>query len=137
MEKENNYFKDFDGWNKIKKETDKKEVSNLYFKEQEIWWIRTGLNIGIESNGKGEFFTRPVLIIKKHNMHSCLVVSLTTNIKSDKSKSCLSKTEYPNIFAKLSQIKTIDSKRLSSKLFFLDQENFERIKEDIRKFNKL
>lgn len=128
--------KDFDTWNTIKKKTDSTETS-IYFKKQEVWWIKSGLNIGIESNGKGEEFTRPVLIVKKHNKHSCLVVSLTTNVKLDKSKICVDSQNYPHVFVNLSQIKTIDAKRLVKKMFFLDQTNFQRIKTKIREFNEL
>ena len=128
--------KNFNRWNEVKKKTNNsKEI--VYFKKQEVWWTRTGLNIGIESNGKGEEFTRPVLIIKKHNKYSCLVVFLTTNNKLDRSKTCIDLENYPNTFIKLSQIKTIDSKRLVKKIFFLNQDNFERIKRSIREFNEL
>jgi mRNA interferase MazF len=133
---ENKYLKDFDKWNEKKKQINNSTI-NFYFKEQEVWWIRTGLNIGIESNGKGNEFARPVLIIKKHNMHSCLVVSLTTSGKINKANIVLDTINHPNIFVKLSQIKTIDSKRLFSKMFFLNQLAFENIKNEIRKFNNL
>ncbi len=128
--------KDFDRWNEIKKMTDAYSI-NFYFKEQEVWWVKTGLNIGIESNGKGQEFTRPVLIIKKHNRHSCLTVSLTTSSKLDRSKTYLDTDRHPGIFVKLSQIKTLDSRRLSSKMFFLDKSNFDRIKDQIKNFNGL
>lgn len=128
--------KDFDEWNKIKKETDASENA-VYFRAQEVWWIKIGLNIGIESTGKGIHFTRPVLILKKHNKHSCLVVSLTTSSKLDKSKVCLDPRSHEGVFVKLTQIKTIDSKRLVKKMFFIDQNNFERIKAAIRDCNQL
>ena len=35
------------------------------FKEGEVWWAAVGKNIGIEINGKGDGFARPVLIYKK------------------------------------------------------------------------
>ena len=62
---------------------------------------------------------------------------LTTKPKIGKSKICLDEIKYPEIFANISQLKTIDSKRLSSKMFFLDRKNFKKIKRSIRKFNDL
>jgi hypothetical protein len=58
--------KDFDGWNNVKKKVDTHNTSSLYFKEREIWWASTGVNIGSESDGKNELFERPVLILKKN-----------------------------------------------------------------------
>lgn len=128
--------KDFKKWNEVKKRTNSSNPV-VYFKKQEIWWVRAGLNVGIESNGKGEEFTRPVLILKKHNKYSCLVVFLTTNSKLERSKTYLDSKNDQGTFVKLSQIKTIDSRRLVRKIYFLDKENFERIKCGVRKFNEL
>lgn len=130
------FKKDFDNWGIVKKDTDRKEI-NFFFKKQEVWWARVGLNIGIESNGKGIEFTRPVLILKKHNKYSCLVVFLTTVDKINNSQIILDKNNYPKIFVKLSQIRTIDSKRLVSRMFFVKNKAFVRVKESIRVFNDL
>ncbi len=63
--------KDFDKWNEKKKKLDVRVIEEtLFFKEAEVWWIHIGLNIGFETNGKGEEFTRPVLILKKYNKFS-------------------------------------------------------------------
>ena len=61
-----NYFKDFEEWNKIKKEI---ELSDYipYFDIGEIWWCALGVNIGVEVDGKGNDYLRPVLILKKYN----------------------------------------------------------------------
>jgi len=95
------------------------------------------LNIGIESNGKGKEFARPVLILKKHNRYSCLVVSLTTKAHQKLSYYQIDKKNHPDVYANLSQIRVMDSKRLISKMFFLGQENFIIVKNQIRKFNSL
>ena len=60
----NEYTKDFDGWNPIKKSLDDTK-STPTFKEREIWWCSVGINIGHESDGKNELYHRPVLIIRK------------------------------------------------------------------------
>ena len=46
---------------KIRLWTKKDEV---VFKQGEIWWCSLGFNLGEEIFGKGEKFTRPVLIFK-------------------------------------------------------------------------
>ena len=54
--------KDFDAWNKIKKELDKKEKVSL--KEGEIWWMSVGLNVA-KSLVARELFLRPRSCVKK------------------------------------------------------------------------
>ena len=38
--------------------------TEVLFKEREIWWIAVGRNVGEESNGKGNRFSRPVIVFK-------------------------------------------------------------------------
>jgi mRNA-degrading endonuclease toxin of MazEF toxin-antitoxin module len=129
-------MKYFDEWNDRKKKIDVIEKI-VYFKQQEVWWCRTGLNVGIEANGKGLEFARPILIIKKHHKNSCLVIHLTTRNKNNKAYYEIDKDTHPGVFANLSQIKVIDTKRLISKMFFLKKENFDLVKREIIKFNFL
>ena len=43
--------KDFDGWNKEKKNVNNNGTQKL-FHEREIWWASFGVNIGREQDGK-------------------------------------------------------------------------------------
>ncbi len=68
---------EYDHWNFRKKSlshTHKKP----FFKEGEVWWCSIGINLGTEAKGKGEMFTRPVLIIKKLSSEACIVLPITT-----------------------------------------------------------
>ncbi len=85
------YKKDFDGWNKRKKEINSLERGPFFY-EGEIWWSSYGINVGTEMDGKNDLFERPILIIKKINEERMLAVPLT--------------------YVSLSQIREIDSKRL-------------------------
>ncbi len=129
-------MKDFDAWNEIKKKVDKTDI-NFFYKQQEIWWCRNGINVGIESNGKGDDFARPVLVIKKHNAHSCLVISLTNQNKDNPAYCEIDQENFPGTYANLSQIRTIDSKRLISKIGFLSKDSFDKVRKLIRDFNGL
>ena len=53
----------------------------VVFKQGEIWWCSLGFNLGEEIFGKGEKFTRPVLIFKKFTSNSFLGLPLTTHGK--------------------------------------------------------
>lgn len=40
-----------------------------------------GLNVGFEQDGKGQRFTRPVLILKKHSAKIFTIVALSSKVK--------------------------------------------------------
>ena len=123
-------MKDFDSWNEIKKKVEMTTLpEDLYFYEREIWWIRMGLNIGSEQDGKGYLSLRPVLILKKHNVQCCLCISLTTINKDNPYHFTFwCKDDY--VSAIISQIKLIDSKRLVRKIGIVSQSEFDEIKKD-------
>lgn len=69
--------KDFDKWMKVKKQIDK-ENKIRSIKEGDIWWSSIGENVGNEICGKGDAYTRPVLVFKKLNECNFLAVPLTS-----------------------------------------------------------
>jgi len=78
----NEYIKDFDKWNEIKKATDSRILPiKFFFREQEIWWCSLGVNIGSEEDGKNDLFERPVLIIRKISKDIVLIAPLTSKIR--------------------------------------------------------
>ena len=102
--------------------------NKLYFRKREVWWTVLGKNIGFEMNGKHEYFSRPVLIIKKYSKDMCFVLPLTTQIKPDSPS-----YQYKFYLNKklnavnLSQGRTISSKRLMQKEGAVDEKLFEDI----------
>lgn len=104
-----------------------------YFKEREVWWCALGDNIGTEINGKGEFLRRPVIIVRKLDKYSFVGVPLTSKSKKG--------TWYVSIVcsglgntAVVSQIRSLDYRRLDKKMFVLDRITFLSI---IVQINKL
>jgi mRNA interferase MazF len=63
----------FDKWNEEKKYLHSiSERKDIFINPGEVWYIKMGINIGFEQNGKKEF-RRPVLVIKKiGNMFLCM-----------------------------------------------------------------
>lgn len=122
--------KDFDRWNKEKKNTQARDdIDTLYFKERDVWWARIGVNIGFEQDGMGEFSQRPVLIIRKFNQHVMLVLPLTTKIKTwNKYYFPFESPDDIRRSAILSQVRLIDIKRLTEHMFMVDKKTFETIK---------
>ncbi len=74
-------IKRFLEWIGVKEKLHAHESKPPFFKEGEIWWCHWGENVGTEMNGKGDFFTRPVLVLKKYDKYSFLAVPLTTKHK--------------------------------------------------------
>src|SRR5258708_36962338 len=53
-------------WSRVKMQLQHKQEIP-YFYEREVWWTAIGRNIGFEEYGKGEYFARPVLVVRKFN----------------------------------------------------------------------
>lgn len=122
--------KDFDGWNKLKKTINKKEVdSEFNFHAGDIWWTALGVNIGKEIDGKNETFERPVLILKVINRHTVYVLPLTSKDNFVDKYHC--KIDYENGgsgVAVFSQIRVISSNRLLRNLSKISKEDLLKIK---------
>jgi len=124
--------KDFDGWTIVKKESHS-DVSRVIFKERDVWWCKLGANIGDEQDGKGRSFTRPVLVMKKFNKRIFIGLPLSTALKED--KHFYHKFEFKGREQSviISQIRLLDSKRLSHKLGAVNEVDFLEIKEKAKK----
>ena len=126
--------KDFDSWNKKKKQIDEKE-ERLFFRTGEIWWVNLGLNIGYEANGKSDDFMRPVIILKKFNEFSFIGVPLSTSPKTNKYRIPVGMVDEKKAFANLSQIRNLDSKRLINKVGHLEAGKLVEINKKISRVN--
>ena len=120
-------LKSFLEWIGLKEKLHNAEYAPPFFKEGEIWWCHFGENVGTEMNGKGNFFTRPVLILKKYDKYSFLAVPLTTKQKQG--------TWYYTFIhnnkkqtAVLSQARVINYKRLKELFGKTDSVDYQSIK---------
>src|SRR3989344_5810502 len=118
--------KDFDSWNKEKKNIHN-EGSNKFYKAKEIWWCSLGLNVGFEQDGTSGDHQRPVLVLKGFSRQVCLVVALTTSKKKNPYHISVGIIEGEESFAILSQIRLVDTKRFTDRLLVLDTEPFNKI----------
>lgn len=109
-------MKHFDEWNDIKKKIGFEKERPL-IKRGEIFWCSVGINVGVEYDGKGEKFLRPVLVLKKYSNEIVFGVPLTTKGKSGdwycKLPHLLDGKES---FAVLNQAKVYDTKRFEESL---------------------
>jgi mRNA interferase MazF len=122
----------FDLWNKQKQEINSSS-KNKFVNEGDVWWCVLGMNIGYEQNGKHKNFKRPVLIIKKFSNNVSLVIPLTTSSKDHRFRYLLNNTKIKKSKIIISQMKTIDNKRLNQKITRLDKLEINKIRKTIRK----
>jgi mRNA interferase MazF len=107
------YIKEFDLWNAKKKEIKQSNVERLC-REREVWWCALGVNIGLEQDGRNELFERPVLILKRYNKDLILILPITSTEKDNIYYVKISGVMTSSVI--LSQIRSIDSKRLLRKV---------------------
>ncbi|MBI2454104.1 MAG: type II toxin-antitoxin system PemK/MazF family toxin [Parcubacteria group bacterium] len=122
--------KDFKKWHKVKQYIHN-AGGRLFYHEREIWWCSIGSNVGFEQDGKGENFSRPVLIIKGFSKEVFLCIPLTTKLKEGKYYHEVNLKDGIKRKVILSQIRLVDAKRLVDKVAVLDTEQFNKIKQAI------
>jgi mRNA interferase MazF len=116
--------KDFSKWTTKKVELNNTSGSAL-FREREIWWCTLGTNIGFEQDGNKKF-SRPVVILSKFNLDTCLIVPLTTSIKKGKYYFSVGDITGREAVAVLSQLRFVDRKRLELKITTMDKDSFDK-----------
>ncbi len=123
-------MRDFCQWHKIKGEVDQ-HVHRVYFHEKEVWWCSVGLNIGVEQNGKGKNFSRPVLVFKKFNNEACWAIPVSKMNKKGRFYKPVLLNDGVNRNVNLSQLRLIDAKRLIDKLGAITADNYMEIQKAV------
>jgi mRNA interferase MazF len=123
--------KDFDKWNKEKKQTNSRK--GRFYHEREIWWCSLGVNVGYEQDAHGLLFQRPVLVVKGLSVNTCIVIPLTTSGEAHLMRISLGKIGKKEAFAVISQLRVVDTRRFTERLHIVDKELFKNIQKTIRK----
>jgi len=128
------HFKNFKDWSTEKESLHCGDSPNIFPKVRQIWFAKIGVNIGFESDGKGEY-TRPILIMAKiGSLFWCL--PLTSKNKKDwfhhKLESVKFK-KYKDSIVMLSQARILDKKRLLKWIGTVNKEEFLIIQKKLRK----
>lgn len=127
-------IKRFRAWHKLKNQLHN-STSNIPagYKERDIWWVCLGHNVGVEEDGKGQMFNRPVLVVKGFSKYQFWGVPLSTTNKTGK---------YYHQFvvngkvstALLSQLRVFDTRRLISKYGMASSSDHKQIKQILTQF---
>ena len=129
----------FDLWNTMKKQLCDRENNHCHIKPREIWFVKMGLNIGNEQNGKTEF-NRPVLVIKKVGNMFFTIAMTSKGKKKNMFYHHFNNVHYiqkhvfyiDKSFGILSQARSLDQKRFEEKIGIVDKDEFNFVKQKLR-----
>lgn len=120
--------KKFLEWIKLKEKLHLKEHKPPLFNDGEVWWCAMGENVGIEINGKGVAFSRPVYVYKKLSREGFLGIPLSTSLKKGTWYVEVS-FQGRNSVANLAQCRVFSFQRMYEKMGALDDSDRGRIKD--------
>ena len=120
----------YNQWNEEKKSISKIDTL-MKFQQFQIVFMKMGVNIGFEQDGKGDEYLRPVLVYKKFNNRVFLGIPLTSKIKYDKFHFEFEYKKGKKSFAILSQIKLFDIKRAKYYDGKISKKQFETLQEKL------
>lgn len=123
--------KDFQKWHKKKEQVNDIE-KRPFFHEREIWFCHLGVNVGFEQDGTGEDFQRPIVIVRKFNNEICWVVPLSKTEKRNKYYFAFQFDAVTTSVAIISQIRLLDTQRLSRKIGEMNEGKFNGLKNKIK-----
>ena len=121
------WLKDFDGWNALQQTLEKRRYRLPTFQEREIWFTAIGTNIGHETDGKNDDYSRPVLILKKYSRSLFFGLPLTTTFREGKWFYQLN-TKRTSVVI-LNQGRTLSARRLTKRMYSINETDFEKIRE--------
>lgn len=125
------YIKRFLEWIGLKEDVHSRKHKAPHVSEGDIWWACLGENIGSEINGKSKLFSRPVIVFKKLSHGFYFVIPTSTQIREGNWYVKFRHKELETI-ACMHQSRSIDYRRLTSRLGELDDEDFKRVQEGFK-----
>jgi mRNA interferase MazF len=122
------FVKRFLEWIGVKQQLDANNYNPPLISEGDLWWCAIGENVGVEISGKGQNFTRPVIVLKKFGRLAFFGIPTTTKFREG---SWYVQFRHKSILetAMLSQARIFSYKRLNRKMGTLDDTDFQKIKE--------
>lgn len=124
-------MKRFLEWLGLKERLHSIEAKPPLVSQRDLWWASIGENVGVEINGKSQLFTRPVIIFKKLS-HSFYFVVPTTTKPREGSWYVPITYQGKHMFACLQHARSIDYRRLSSRIGQIDEDDFMELREGFK-----
>jgi mRNA-degrading endonuclease toxin of MazEF toxin-antitoxin module len=121
----------FDEWNDEKQRIDGKTSHPPFVSVGDIWWISIGKNVGTEINGKSNRYTRPAVILRKLK-HDFYLIAPTTSQSKHGSWYVSVRHGNTTMSVCLHQIRTIDYRRVWSRIGTLADDETRKVNEGFR-----
>lgn len=123
------FVKRFLEWIGIKQKLDTNDYNPPLVNEGDFWWCAIGENVGVEISGKGQNFTRPVIVLKKFGKLAFFGIPTTTNLKREGTWYAPFKHKGVHEVAMLTQARMFSYKRLDRKMGELNDKDYKKVKE--------
>ena len=94
------------------------------YRAQEVWWCSLGANVGVETDGKNEWFERPVLVFRKFSKHMFWGLPMTTKVQKQGPFYVSVSLFGEDQIVMLSQLRVLSPKRLIRRMGKLSDEQF-------------
>jgi len=132
MENELNKHELLEKWFPVKESKHNIETVKIpRITDGEVWWVAVGENVGIEINGKSEYFSRPVLVFKKLSHLGFMGIPLSTQ-EHGGSWYVNFRFQGKEVYAALSQAKVFSTARLYNRLGQVAEDDMEKVKVGFR-----
>ncbi len=95
----------------------------------EIWWCSIGMNIGTEIYGKGNDFTRPVLVINAEGSESFIGIPLSSKIRNTKYSYTIKTNDNKLHTVLFYQIRNFDKRRLVRRVYTLSDSEMNHVRQ--------
>ena len=114
-------------WNIVKAKLRKRKGFRVNVRE--IWWCAVGENIGYEIDGKGNPFSRPVLVIKVISEDMFIGIPLTSTYKN-----LPGYFKYKDRSLLFEQVRVFSTKRLYTRQAVVSEKQFIEIQKKFTKY---
>ena len=94
--------------------------------EGEIWWTAVGENVGVEINGKSEYFSRPVLVFKKLSHLGFMGIPMTSQPHTGSWYAEI-RFQDKEVYASLAQARVFSTSRLYDRMGQIDETDMSKV----------
>jgi mRNA-degrading endonuclease toxin of MazEF toxin-antitoxin module len=114
-------------WCGLKRTLDAKNHQPPFVCKYDVWWFCIGQNVGSKIAGKSSLFSRPAVILKKLSHGFYLIAPTTTKMKVGSWYVSI-RNGGKAMRVCLHQIRTVDYRRLMSKIGTLDEMDVRKVR---------
>lgn len=128
------FVKDFRKWSEVAERIERRKLSE-FVKVGAIYWCSVGVGVGSELTGKGESFSRPVLVLAALSDRMFLILPITSQSRAGRNYVPVMVNGWRE-YAALNHVRAIDGLRLENFMDEVDAKTVGIMKKELIKFLK-